>query len=73
MQMMKDKKMAYSILTKLIPEKEYEVVVQSGKAASTTSDTKSAADEVREYKKLLDEGIISTEEFEKKKNELLGL
>ena len=64
---------AYSILTKLIPEKEYEVVVQSGKEAPTANDTKSAADAVREYKKLLDEGIISTEEFERKKKELLGL
>ena len=64
---------AYSILTKLIPEKEYEVVVQSGKEVPTANDTKSAADAVREYKKLLDEGIISTEEFEKKKKELLGL
>lgn len=64
---------AYSILTKLIPEKEYEVVVQSGKEALTTNDSKSAADAVREYKKLLYEGIISTQEFEKKKKELLAL
>lgn len=61
------------ILTKLIPEKEYEVVVQSGKEALTTNDSKSAADAVREYKKLLYEGIISTQEFEKKKKELLAL
>lgn len=63
---------AYSILTKLIPEKEYEVV-QSGKEEPIYNDTESAADAVREYKKLLDERIISIEEFEKKKKELLGL
>lgn len=31
----------------------------------------SSADEIRKYKQLLDEGIITQEEFEKKKNELL--
>ena len=64
---------AYNVLTKLIPEKEYEVVVQSGMEEQPINETKNAADAVREYKKLLDEGIISTEEFEKKKRELLGL
>ena len=29
--------------------------------------------EIKKYKELLDEGIISQEEFEKKKKELLGL
>lgn len=33
--------------------------------------TKSVADEIREFKKLLDDGIISHEEFDKKKKELL--
>lgn len=32
-----------------------------------------AADEIKKYKELLDEGIISTEEFEQKKKQLLGL
>ena len=64
---------AYSVLTKLIPEKEFEVVVQSGMEAQSNNEMKNAADAVREYKKLLDEGIISQEEFEKKKKDLLGL
>ncbi len=64
---------AYGILTKLIPEKEYEVVVQSTKEESQGNEIQNAADAVREYKKLLDEGIISMEEFEKKKKELLAL
>ncbi len=33
----------------------------------------SSADEVLKYKKLLDEGIITSDEFEKKKRQLLGL
>ena len=34
---------------------------------------KSAADEIRETKKLLDDGIITQEEFDAKKKQLLGL
>ena len=42
---------------------------------STHSDDNSekSIDEIRKYKKLLDEGIITQEEFDKKKKELLGL
>lgn len=32
----------------------------------------SGADEIRKYKMLMDEGIITAEQFEKKKNEILG-
>lgn len=39
----------------------------------TTSISVSAADEIRKYKKLMDEGIISREEFEAKKKQLLGV
>ncbi|WP_078379119.1 SHOCT domain-containing protein [Sutcliffiella halmapala] len=35
--------------------------------------TQSVADEISKFKKLLDEGVITQEEFEKKKQELLGL
>lgn len=64
---------AYGVFTKLIPEKDYDVVVLSSKEESIANHTKNVADAVREYKKLLDEGIINIEEFEKKKNELLDL
>ena len=37
----------------------------------TTSQTTSNADELRKYKELLDEGIITQEEFDKKKKQLL--
>ena len=33
----------------------------------------SSVDEIRKYKELLDDGIISNEEFEAKKKQLLGL
>ena len=34
--------------------------------------TQSETDKIREYKKLMDEGVISKEEFEKKKNQLMN-
>ncbi|WP_259406069.1 SHOCT domain-containing protein [Shouchella clausii] len=37
-----------------------------------STDSLSPADEIRKYKSLLDDGIISEEEFEKKKKELLN-
>ncbi|MBU8597785.1 SHOCT domain-containing protein [Alkalihalobacillus clausii] len=40
-------------------------------ALSKHTMTASPADEIRKYKSLLDDGIISEEEFEKKKKELL--
>lgn len=33
----------------------------------------SAADEIRKYKELLDDGVIAQEEFDAKKQQLLGL
>lgn len=38
-----------------------------------TINTKKSADELRELKKLLDEGIISQQEFDAKKRQILGL
>ena len=40
---------------------------------SNTSGGMGGADELRKFKQLLDEGIISKEEFEHKKKQLLGL
>lgn len=43
------------------------------KPANNTSEEKDNIQKVRQYKQLLDEGIISHEEYEKKRKELLDL
>lgn len=40
---------------------------------TTVVNVKSAAEQIKEYKELLDMGIISQEEFDAKKKELMGL
>ena len=46
---------------------------QQKKLANSNSNSISAADEISKYKKLLDDGAITQEEFEAKKKQLLGL
>ncbi|MFT8362960.1 MAG: SHOCT domain-containing protein [Sporolactobacillus sp.] len=41
--------------------------------SATSQNTASDADELRKYKSLLDDGIISQDEFDAKKKQLLGL
>lgn len=57
----------HSALTKVINE------VQVEKAYTNTTSVQSNADELRKYKELLDDGVISQEEFDAKKKQLLGL
>lgn len=64
---------------------DYHVAAQAAEEVISTIDimlsknqapegqTSSAADEIRKYKELMDDGIISIEEFEVKKKELLNL
>lgn len=64
---------------------DYHVAAQAAEEVISTIDvmisknqapegqTSSAADEIRKYKELMDDGIISAEEFEVKKKELLNL
>ena len=47
--------------------------VQVEKAYTNTTSVQSNADELRKYKELLDDGVISQEEFDAKKKQLLGL
>ena len=61
---------AYSLLEQWFPEKDYEYVVSANQTVVNTSDR---FDEIKKYKELLDNGIISNEEFEIKKKELLNL
>lgn len=63
------------VLRNLIPQKE-DTVVALNKQESTgniTSAQLSSADELRKYKELLDDGIITQEEFDAKKKQLLNL
>lgn len=46
------------------------IILNKDKASNIQS---SAADEITKFKKLLDQGIITEDEFLKKKNELLGI
>lgn len=54
---------------------KFQLIVESmSNSENLNTDTsKDKFDEIRKYKSLLDDGIISQEEFEKKKAELLGL
>ena len=49
------------------------MVKETKKEATTVIQQASGADELLKYKQLLDAGIISQEEFEAKKKQILGL
>ncbi len=60
------------------PAQEPESQKESEPAAEVSQDTAeaasaSSADEIRKYKELLDDGIITQEEFDAKKKQLMGL
>lgn len=47
--------------------------IQTTQSSSETPTTSSITEEIRNYKKLLDDGIITQEDFDLKKKQLLGL
>ena len=49
----------------------YDNIIANRKTSESTDSDQ--ADDIRKYKKLLDDGIITQEEFEAKKKELLGM
>ena len=55
----------------ILLEKNEENTKIAKQVESTNNRTMSVTDELREYKKLLDEGVITQEEFDEKKRELL--
>lgn len=57
----------YSAITNLLLNR------QSDKQSDTAATAKTAADEIKKYKELLDMGAITQEEFDAKKKELLNL
>ncbi len=68
------------IIRQLMPQKEYEFAIanqqQNGKIEQKTVEQKtktSDADEIKKFKALLDDGVITQEEFDAKKKQLLGL
>lgn len=65
----------YNYLLLKIPEKDLKTVQLSLANSNHTKNNSgaSAADEIRKFKGLLDDGIISQEEFEMKKKQLLEL
>ena len=68
---------AYDCLMKLIPEKAFDAVVsnapQSEEVAQPTAPASTSLSQLKELKELLDMGIISQEEFDAKKKQILGL
>ena len=62
----KEQKMADEI-------KEYIEGFLANKGKSQVAATISGADEILKYKELLDQGIITEEEFQEKKKQLLGI
>ncbi len=62
-----------SKLHDLLFELKNESNVQPAPVVHTAPAAASSADEIRKFKTLLDDGIITQEEFEKKKSELLSL
>lgn len=60
----------YNIFRMVLPEKD---AARINERMTLKEDKASSADDIMKYKKLLDEGIITSDEFEKKKRQLLGL
>ncbi|MBR6689270.1 MAG: SHOCT domain-containing protein [Clostridia bacterium] len=60
-------------LEALIPEKDYDRIEQSKENNTVIDAQVDEIAEIKKYKALLDEGIITEEDFEKKKKKLMGI
>ena len=67
--MIKNRSEIYDVVSKLLVERQNKTTITS----ITQEVSQSGADELKKYKDLLDSGIISQEEFEAKKKQLLNL
>ena len=67
--MMKNRNDIHEIISKLLVERQNKTAQVTEKPASVGSN----ADELKKYKDLLDAGVITQEEFEAKKKQILGL
>ena len=66
----------FDLLMKVIPEKEYDYLQLHKKNEQNVeqpNNLKGIVDTMQQYKELLDSGVITQEEFEAKKKQLLGL
>jgi predicted Zn-dependent peptidase len=63
--------MIYKTISQLLIERQNAKANSAHSPAPAT--TASTADELKKYKELLDAGIITQEEFDAKKKQLLGL
>ena len=64
----------HSTDVKALSKEEWETEkAKQGQIASTSAPAISAADELKKFKELLDMGVITQEEFDAKKKQLLGL
>lgn len=68
-----DYRFAYDEATKIMATLAQIVDQMESENSSLPESNNSAADEIRKFKNLMDEGVISEEEFNAKKKELLGL
>lgn len=62
---------AYEILMELIPEKQYDYVMSQKLPKEQPTQTKSTKEKLTELKEMLDDGLITQEEFDAKKQQLL--
>ena len=67
--LIKNKDEIHSELSKLLMERQHAEKTHNIQSTTSTSN----ADELKKYKELLDDGVITQEEFDAKKKQLLGL
>lgn len=63
----------HKVIRKLLIERQSENKKEKTSVTHITQEAQSSADELRKYKELLDCGVITQEEFDAKKKQLLGI
>ena len=68
-----EKNEVFRVLSELIIRRQNERNEMINRASANNVQTQSSADELKKFKELLDMGVITQEEFDAKKKQLLGL
>lgn len=63
----------HQVVSKLLIERQDRKIAQTAAVPQKMEAPKSTAEELKEYKELFDSGVITQEEFDAKKKQLLGL